>query len=270
MDHVFLVVLENTSYKDVIGSSAMSFLNGLATQYGLAADYYADTHPSIGNYFMLTTGQTISLDDKFSGTVSDDNVAREIVAAGKTWKVYAESLPKTGYMGWDVYPYIKHHNPFVYFSDVLKSTAEQQNIVSSGHIATDMQADTLPNYGFIVPDNQHNAHDCPVGMSSCTLGDKLQAADDWLRDNVGPLIADSAFHNSGLLVIVFDEASSADTTNGGGHVAAVVVGSAVKAGWHSTTLYQHENTLRLTMDALGITTAPGKGATAAQMTDFFQ
>jgi hypothetical protein len=51
-----LVVEENSSYSEVIGSSEMPYLNSLATQYGLATQYFANTHSSIGNYFMLTTG----------------------------------------------------------------------------------------------------------------------------------------------------------------------------------------------------------------------
>jgi K+-transporting ATPase c subunit len=37
--HVFLLVEENHSYSNVIGSSAMPYLNGLAEQYGLATNY---------------------------------------------------------------------------------------------------------------------------------------------------------------------------------------------------------------------------------------
>ena len=55
--HVFLVVLENHGFSQVIGSPSMPYLNSLASQGALAANYFANTHPSIGNYFMLTTGQ---------------------------------------------------------------------------------------------------------------------------------------------------------------------------------------------------------------------
>src|SRR2546421_10188372 len=99
--HVVLVVEENHDYSQVIGDSLAPFLNSLATQYGLATQYYADTHPSIGNYFMLTTGQIETNDDSFSGTVSDDNIVRRLTAAGKSWKSYAQSLPGTGYTGGD-------------------------------------------------------------------------------------------------------------------------------------------------------------------------
>src|SRR5205814_665074 len=59
--HVFIVTEENTDYVDVT-SSSMPYLMGLANQYGLATQYYANTHPSIGNYFELSTGQVLTND----------------------------------------------------------------------------------------------------------------------------------------------------------------------------------------------------------------
>jgi len=46
----------------------MPYLNSLASQYDLATQYFANTHPSIGDYFMLTTGQLVTNDDGFAGT----------------------------------------------------------------------------------------------------------------------------------------------------------------------------------------------------------
>ena len=57
-EHVFVVVEENQNYADVIGNTKdMPFLNTLAARYGLATNYYANTHPSINNYFFLTAGR---------------------------------------------------------------------------------------------------------------------------------------------------------------------------------------------------------------------
>src|SRR5450755_276640 len=56
-DHVLVVVLENHGFSQVIGSASMPYLNSLATQHALATNYFADTHPSLGNYFMLTVGE---------------------------------------------------------------------------------------------------------------------------------------------------------------------------------------------------------------------
>ena len=97
--HVFIIVEENANYTDVIGDSSMPYLNRLARRYGLATQFYANAHPSIGNYFMMTVGDTISNDDNYSTIVTTDNVVRQLVAAGKTWKSYAEDLPSVGYTG---------------------------------------------------------------------------------------------------------------------------------------------------------------------------
>ena len=95
-DHVFLVLLENHGFNQVIGSASMPYLNSLATSHSLATNYFANTHPSIGNYFMLTTGNIETNNDAFTGTVSSDNIPRAFAAAGKTWKAYMESLPSVG------------------------------------------------------------------------------------------------------------------------------------------------------------------------------
>ena len=67
VNHVFIVMEENHGYSDVIGNPQMPYLNSLANTYSVAQGYYANTHPSIGNYFMLTTGQIITNDDGYIG-----------------------------------------------------------------------------------------------------------------------------------------------------------------------------------------------------------
>src|SRR5512146_878138 len=73
---VFVVIERSHSYESVINSSSMPYLNSLASQYGLATQYFSNTHPSIGNYFNMTTGQTISNDNNFAGLVQQDNIVR--------------------------------------------------------------------------------------------------------------------------------------------------------------------------------------------------
>ena len=255
--HVFIVTEENHDYASVIGSSSMPYLNGLAQQYGLATQYYANTHPSIGNYFELATGQIITNNDSYSTIVTVDNVVRRLLAAGKTWKSYAEDLPSVGYTGVDVGGYARKHNVFALLSDVANDTAQRKNLVPFTQFATDLASGTLPHFSNIVPNLCNDAHDC-----------SLTTADTWLRNNIAPLIASPTFQQDGLLIIVFDEAGS-DNTNGGGRIAWVVVGPKAKLGYQSTTLYQHQSTLRLTLEALGITQWPGAAATAPAMAEFF-
>src|SRR2546423_11275185 len=110
-NHVAVVVLENRNYGDVIGSPAMPYLNSLAAKSGLLTNYYGNAHPSLPNYFMMTTGQKLVTSDSNPGTVTANNIVRELITVGKTWKAYVESLPYAGYVGDDVYPYVRHHVP---------------------------------------------------------------------------------------------------------------------------------------------------------------
>ena len=268
-DHVYVVVAENQSYSSVIGSSAMPYLNALANRYGLALNFYANTHPSIGDYFWLTTGQQITNDDNFAGTVSVDNVVRQLNLAGKNWKAYAESLPSVGYTGGDQYPYVKRHNPFAYITDVLNSQAQTNNMVPFTQFATDLGNNQTPSYSFIIPNQQDNGHDCPANIPNCTNTDKLAATDAWLKANIDPLIASPAFKQGGLLILTWDEAVDTDTQNGGGHVATVVISSRTPQGFQSSTLLQHQSTLRLMAEGIGLTSFPGAAATAPNMAEFF-
>jgi hypothetical protein len=268
-DHVFLILLENHAFSQVIGSPFMPYLNSLAAQHSLATNYFANTHPSIGNYFMLTTGNIETNNDAFIGTVSSDSIPRAFAAAGKTWKAYMESLPSAGYTSVDVYPYFKHHNPFAYMTDVLGSSAETANLVPFIQLASDMSAGALPNFAFIAPNAEDDAHDCPTGGSVCLDTDKLTAADNWLKNNIDPSIKSPALANS-VFIIVFDESLNVDVVNGGGKVAWVMAGSHVKSAFKSTTLYQHQSTLRLVLDLLRVTDHPGNSATAPTMQEFFQ
>lgn len=268
-NHVVVVLEENHSYSSVVGSSAMPYFNSLASQNVLATQYYANTHPSIGNYLDLTAGQIITNNDGYTATISADNIVRHMLTAAKTWKSYAQSLPSVGYTGGDVYPYIRHHNPLSYFSDVVNSSVQRLNLVPFTQFATDLNNNQLPNFSFIAPDQHNNAHDCPAGMSTCSDAQKLAAADAFLKANIAPLLSNPAFEQDGILIILFDESFSNDTAYGGGHVAAVMVGPNVKKNYKSTAHYQHQNMLRTVMDALGMNTYPGAAATAADMADVF-
>ncbi len=269
-NHVFVVVLENHGYSSMIGNSNMPYFNYLASKYGLATQYYANTHPSIGNYFMMTTGQIITNNDSYNTTVTADNIVRHLLTGGKTWKSYAESLPYTGYTGWDKYPYVKHHNPFAYFSDVANSSAEKLNLVPFTQFAADLANNQLPQFSFLIPNMHDDGHDCPAGMSTCADAQKLAAADDWLKTNLTPLLSSAIFQNGGLLVIDVDEAATSDTAYGGGRVATIVVSPKARPGYKSTTLYQHQSLLRTVLTASGVTTFPGAASTAKTMSDFFE
>lgn len=258
-DHVVLVVEENHSYSDVIGTSAMPYLNSLASKYGLATAYFANGHPSMPNYLMLTTGQIESSSDAFTGTIDDNNVVRALVKAGKSWKAYLESIPSKGYLGGDAPPYVRRHNPFSLLSDVQKDPSQAANMVPFTQFASDVANNSLPQYSFVAPNVNNDAHN-----------GTLAAADSWLQSNIAPLIASSSFQSSGLLIITFDESETTDVDHGGGHVATLIISSKSKSNYQSSTVYQHQSILRLILVSSGLATPyPGQAGNAPDMTEFF-
>ncbi len=271
VQHVFLVVLENHAYDDVIGNTKdMPYLNSLAQKYAYAKGYFANAHPSMPNYFFLTAGQKIAGYDSYSVTVSADNIVRHLISAGKTWKEYSESIPAAGYHGGDNGLYLEHHNPLSYYSDVRNTPAETANLVPFSTLAGDIAAHNLPNYGLIIPNVRDDAHDCPNGGTGCTMDQKLSATDQWMQANLAPLIQSPDFstHGGGILVIAFDESYESDTKMGGGHTVWVAVGPDIKQGFTSTACYQHQNTLRFMSEAIGLTSFPGAAVTAPDMREF--
>jgi acid phosphatase len=256
-----MVVEENHSYSSVIGSSAMPYLNSLASKYGLATQYYANTHPAIGNHFEMTTGLVLTNDDTLTPArfpVSEDSIVRELMVAGKTWKSYAEGLPYAGYTGGDTGSYAVRNNPFAYFTDVQNSSTQKLNLVPFTQFATDLASNELPNFSYVVPNLLNDGY-----------SGSLQRADGWLKQNIAPLLANPQFQQDGLLIIAFEESDSSDKVHGGGHVATLVIGPKAVVGYKSTKLYQHQSLLRTVLTTLGATSFPGAAATAAPMNEFF-
>src|SRR5581483_9715818 len=62
-DHVLWIVMENHSFGQIIGSSDAPYINQLAAQHGLAANFYAESHPSLPNYIAMTSGSTQGIAD---------------------------------------------------------------------------------------------------------------------------------------------------------------------------------------------------------------
>lgn len=261
--HVFLIVEENHSFSEVVGNSAaMPYLNGLISRHAVATQYFANTHPSLPDYLWLTTGGADGFTRDVCGdgfTVTADNIVRELAAAGVSWKAYEDSLPSVGYPGCGSGEYVEKHDPLAYLSDVQNNSVQLDKIVPFTEFATDLANRTLPQFSFITPNLMHDAHD-----------GTLSQADAWLKKYFSKLLNSEMFESggSGLLIVVFDEGT--DSSHGGGQVPWIAIGPNVKRGYRSVTFYQHQSTLRLILEGLGVTTLPGAAASAPDMTEFFR
>lgn len=256
---------ENQSYNTVVGNRTdWPNLNQLMAQGALPTNYYANTHPSIGNYFMLTTGQILTNDDSSTQTWDVDNIARRMLAGNISFRVYAEGTTQ-GYLGDDSGLYVIRHNPFAMLSDISGNpTVAKAVLWPFTQFAADAASGNLPEFSYIVPNIDDDAH----------TGTRQQA-DTWLETNVVSVLKGApAFQagGDGVLIVDFDEAVDTDSTNGGGYVAPVLWGPMVKAGYRqqSSTLYQHQSMLRTMMELLGLPNPMGAAANAPDMGEFFK
>lgn len=263
--HIVLVMEENQSYSTVVGNTNdWPNLNALLSTGALPTNYYADTHPSIGNYFMLTTGQILTNNDDSTQVWNVDNIARRMLAAGIPFRVYAEGIPQ-GYVGGNTGLYLVRHNPFALLSDTAGNPQiANRTIWPFSQFSADVSSGSLPAFSFVVPDVNDDAHN----------GTPAEA-DTWLQTNVvSPLSNTAAFQTGGdgLLIVDFDEAETLDLRHGGGRVSPVLWGPLVKRGYQqaTSTVYQHESMLRTIMEALGLPNPPGSAASAPDMAEFFE
>lgn len=265
---VYLIMFENQEYEKLIGNSHAPYINSLAQQYAVAANFYADTHPSIGDYFMLTTGNLVTNDLYYSEVYDGDNLARLLGQQGVSWKAYLESLPSIGYQKDRAYPYVKSHNPFAYFSDIHFLPEQAANMVPLTEMGQDISSDVLPSFVYIVPNQQDNMHDCPPNLSPCSNNDKELWGDQWLKQTIAPILALPSFQKNGLMIIAWDESWDDDDRNGGGHIPVILVGPNVKRGYQGNAFLQHASILRLICETLQVPNELGAAATATTMDDF--
>ncbi len=295
--HVVLVIDENTTFNDVIAN--MPWLVSKGNANGYASNYHSDNSGSLMDYLWLASGSCHSSanctlparthnfncsgnDCFYPGTatadpITDDNIFRLMNNVGISWKVYAQSYALAGGTlttadNQNGTFYYRRHNAATWYSDVLNNVdGSASKVVDLTELATDAANGRLPRFTIIVPDGNHDAHDCPVGMVTCSVPENLASADEFLSSTLSPILSAAEFQpgGSGLLFVTFDECAGGTNEGCGASVYTAVIGPQVKPHTISVLPYKHENTLRTMLAALGITTLPGAAATAAEMSDFF-
>lgn len=263
--HIFVIVLENHTYDQVIGNRAAPYLNTLAKQYGLATQYYGVAHPSLPNYLALTGGDTFGITkDCIDCFVDQPNLADQIEAHGRSWKAYMESMPSPCFVG-DAPPlYRQKHNPFIYYDGIRNDPARCGQIVPLTALADDLKANTLPDFSWITPNMCNDGHDCEIG-----------ATNTWLETWIPAILESPAWRDDGALFITFDEGESGDDGGccqyaRGGQIATLVISPLARPGYRSTIGYTHYALLR-TIEAAWQLPPLGRAACdcSPTMADFF-
>jgi phosphatidylinositol-3-phosphatase len=256
-DHIFIVIMENHGYDEIIGNPDAPFINELAASYGVATNYVAVGHPSLPNYLALTGGDTfgITTDCTDCFQQAPNLVVDRVAPSGRTWRAYMESMPAPGYLG-DAYPYMQKHDPFVYYDDLRTDPAQLTNVVPFSQLASDLAvAETTPAFGWITPDMLNDMHDGTVAQG-----------DAWLSSQIPVLLTSAAWiEQQSLLVITWDEDDNAP----GNQVATLVIANGVPAGFRSAEAYNHYSLLRTIEVAWGLAPLTPNDTNAAIMSDFF-
>ena len=128
--HVYLIVMENHPFNDVIGDGDAPTLNSLARQGALATDYHAVGRPSQPNYIALVSGSTQGVTDDAVYDLGAPNLADQLEAKGLTWAVWAENLPDGCFTGATARggpdgdgTYARKHEPFISFTEISGNPA---------------------------------------------------------------------------------------------------------------------------------------------------
>ncbi|HEV3416549.1 MAG TPA: alkaline phosphatase family protein, partial [Pirellulales bacterium] len=254
-DHVVIVVEENHSYSDIVGSPSAPYINSLANgpSGALFTQSFAVEHPSQPNYLDLFSGSNQGItDDNLPANLpfTTANLGAELLAKGQTFVGYSEDLPSVGFNGETSGAYARKHNPWVNW----------QNSSSNGIPAADNQPFTsfpsdfnaLPTVSIVIPNLNDDMHD-----------GSISAGDTWLRSNLDAYVQWATTHNS-LLIVTFDE----DDGSQANQIPTLFVGPMVNHAQYSETI-NHFDVLRTIEDMYGLPYA-GASSTVPAITDVWQ
>ena len=236
-DHVFVVMMENEDYADIIGNPAAPYLNSLLPQAANLTNMYGTAHPSDENYTAFAAGTTGTQQGNTQSAELDDQQIGDLVGnAGGTWRAYMQSANGPCDRG-SQDTYTIDDTPFINFKDVSDNQAScQEHEQPLSQMATDLQeTSTTPTYTWF------SANDCD-DMEGCGI----TAGDTWLSQNLPTIFNSPAWKDQrSLLIITWDE-DAADGQADLQKIPTLILGSqgTVKQGFSTSHRYTEYSILR--------------------------
>ncbi|WP_266171180.1 alkaline phosphatase family protein [Dyella subtropica] len=271
-DHVFMVMMENTTYNQVIGDTTDApFINGLANRGTLLMNSSGTYHPSDENYLAVAGGDNFVQGAIYYPNihVASPHLGDRLEAIGKSWKAYEQGMgtPCNTNKNYDSY-FGPDDAPFINFTNISTDFARcQAHLVDLSQLNSDLQtAASTPNFAWLAADDWYDGEASGNGSSA-----SLQVQDGWLKQTLQPIFNSPAWTGQhSLLILTWDE--SADKANSSGnHIATILVDSqgAVRAGYGSSTSYNHFSVGRTIEQALGLSSLTANDTYAAPINDAF-
>ena len=215
ISHVLIVMMENDSYRQIVGSANAPYQTSLAAQCGSATAMFGLTHSSAANYLGVSAGEYPARSPSGCGTVNgcqdgSNNLYHQLDTAGLTWRAYEESMPdpcdhNTGGK------YKIGHNPALFYTDLPAAECASDDLpvadltVPTGVFWDALSSQTLPSLSWVTP-NLNDDGEGPGGLASAD-----RAADAWLQSFMD-LMSGSASYQAGntLVLIAYDEGNGQD------------------------------------------------------------
>ncbi|HKP02324.1 MAG TPA: alkaline phosphatase family protein [Chthoniobacterales bacterium] len=257
VQHIIWVWFENRESSAITAATAPYFAS-FALAHVNFTNFYGITHPSQPNYLDAYSGsaQGVTGDGYATFPAAVDNLANQLNAAGKSWRVYAQNYPggcsdvQTFADGLTDGPgvtgtYVRKHNPAISFENVRLNPAQCANIQRLANF------DPTVNVAFVVPNMINDMHDGTTAQG-----------DAFLQAFV-PLVTASPDWAHTLLIVSFDEGTT--SVNGGGHIYTAAAAPWLAPATVGTT-YNHFNVLRTIEEVYGLPFL-GSAATATAMTE---
>ncbi len=241
--HIYVIILENKEYSSIVGSRAAPYLNSLIGRYGLATNFYAETHPSEPNYIALTSGglQGTSTDGTYNLDVP--NLFDQIEASGRSWRLYAQGYPGNCFKPYAADPvtdgpgaagdYVRKHNPAISYTSISGDPARCANITNFAGFDP-----TAADFEMIIPNEINDMHSSSVA-----------AGDAFLKLFVPEITGSPAFENS-VVFITWDEGDS--NAQGGGHIATIALSPGMASAARFDGPCTHYSMLRTIEEAWGM------------------
>lgn len=224
MDHVFVIMMENSSYSSLMSSSNSDtrYIQQLAATNGLADHYYGVTHVSTPNYIASVSGNTwgSNSDDANqvpAGDFNHVNLVDQLEQAGVSWKGYMQSIPSVGFTGPSSSDglYVRKHNPFMMFPDVYNDPARADHVVPLSELATDLKTGHVAQFSWISPNVCNDMHggaaNCPYANSATDPAQATLYKDGnaFLKKWVNAITASKAWTGNSTIFITWDEGAYA-------------------------------------------------------------
>ena len=218
--HIFVIMMENHGYDEIIGNANAPIINSLAQRYGLATNYFGVTHPSEPNYVASIGGSYFGIQDDapyYTHTIAALAWPSQLESEGLSWKSYQQSMPYAGYPGDDLpqrqqcalrrqaqpLPELRQHH------EQQSGVAEER---ADGRSSRPTWHRPVPNLSYIAPDQCHDMHG---GPSACPTQNRGDPQDNFLipagrLDYVGGLVqgimrSPAWRTGNNAIVVVWDE-----------------------------------------------------------------